>query len=509
MRTESKALPVTQTGPVFSLSDNVLAEIFLFTKPRGIFATDGTRDIWDVNSLASVCQRWLSVAKATRACWARVEVTDERAECGWGMVHRVNKELEAYLRRSREARLCIKLNVARGVPGYASKKCPTLLGTLLKHIGRWGSLTVDLGDHRDIMDTQLSLVVPCLADMPLLRSIRLKNTGRAACPWLTILKRLGEGVPGDKDLRRLELKVLVLHSAGKHRDRLEFGDVGAGLHFLVNLTQLHAHVAPNVAVKMVQLCTSLVDAQFDFTMPRRTRVVGWSGGLVTHPRLVRLGIKTSPYPRLCQRRSFPHDAFAVVLDNLACPSLSSMTLKADAVCGVRPMGRDLPVDETAHVSRVECEMSFRRHLDGPFDPPSDQEGESVGNSLPVHFFPISLERFLVNSPSLRNLVLDSIPLHSSQLIRLFAVTPKLADLTIFEWKLRQGEDVNIRPELLSNNIFLDWIACEDSLPNLRHLHLMLSHSFEAEGPIAELIKTLECQGLESAVVKSTLEDTER
>ncbi|KAL0056720.1 hypothetical protein AAF712_016672 [Marasmius tenuissimus] len=512
---------VTQAGPIVNLSDDILAEIFLCTKPSAFFATDGTCDIWDVNALAAVCQQWLLVVKATRACWARVEVTDERASRGWGMVQHVNKELDAYLRRSRGARLCIKLNVARGVPGYASSECPTLVATLLQHAHRWGSLTVDLGNHRDILYTQLSFIVPCLGDMPLLRFIRLQNTGKAAFPWLTILETLAEGIPRERS-RQLDLRGLELHSAKRHRDQLKtLRDMDAGLCILGNLTQIRAHVAPNVAVKMLQLCTLLLDAEFEFTMPRRTRVVPWSGGLVVHSQLSHLSVKTSPYPRIVQRRSFPHDAFAVVLDNLVCPSLSSLTLEADALGSVRPMGRHFPADETAHMERIELQMRSIPHLDGPSDPPSEQEveddgdddndGDETGGKSGSRrcFFPTSLEKFLVNSPSLRNLVLDSIPLHSSHLTRLFTVTPKLVDLTIFEWEMKKTEDAYIQPELLSDKAFLDWMACEDNLPNLRHLQLLLLHSFETGGPLTELLNTLTCQGLKSAIVKCKVGERER
>ncbi|KAJ8089842.1 hypothetical protein PM082_018418 [Marasmius tenuissimus] len=375
---------------------------------------------------------------------------------------------------------------------------------VLQHASRWSSLSVDLAHHDNIFSTEFSFLLDHLGEMSRLRFLSLDCLGRGGKPWLTVLENIVTALP-EEGVRRLQLEGLELGSQMEHDDLL-VEDLGVGVQIFSNLTFFRAHVAPRVAMRILHLCTSLTDAEFEFTIPRTEFVKAWSVDPVVLPRLVGLCLKAYPYPSAHERLSFPHDVFSAILDHVICPSLSSLTVGLEQCSVIRPMGLDSALDERTYMEVLARQRIFQWEWGSSDDSP-EQEDTHVdrdGNPLAMMpFFPTSLDRFLSHSPSLKELDLRFIPLHYSHLIQILKTSSKLEDLRISEAdicdELEKGLDV---PEPLADTGFMDWLTHEENLPNLLHLGLRLAIYTPKCGSLETLLETLQRQGLTSATIES-------
>ncbi|KAL0058084.1 hypothetical protein AAF712_015244, partial [Marasmius tenuissimus] len=365
---------------------------------------------------------------------------------------------------------------------------------LLEHASRWGSLVLDVEGQTSLMDTRVGDILGRVGDMTRLRRLEIENLGKGAEPWFTVLEIMTRSIP-QSVAASVNVTELGLLSHKEHRDSLVETGVDLSPFLCPNLTLIRAHVVPRVAVKIQNVCPSLVNAEFEFTVPLRKSIKGWSLGPVLHHRLSHLSMRTSPCPAVQPRRSFPHDVFSAILDHVVCPSLSSITIQTAASCPVRPMGVDGPADETEYMKNLEATSPSNDNDDG--------NPEHVATSLNP-FFPSSLIDFVSTCPSLQMLDLDGFSLpSSSHLIRLLEITPTLTDLRVWEVVEEKSarESDTSDPSGLACDDWLCWLENKNHLPLLRHLKLNMVQKPRAAGSLERLLGILVDSGrLKSAVI---------
>ncbi|KAL0064510.1 hypothetical protein AAF712_008568 [Marasmius tenuissimus] len=286
----------------------------------------------------------------------------------------------------------------------------------------------------------------------------------------------------------------------------------------MTLTDIEAHVAPRVAVKMLEGCPSLIRATWTFTNPRRDPKGFWAAnGSVHHQQLLHLVLKTVVSPRSKWNKSFPHSIFASVFHHFRCPNLQSLTMGTDPNQKVGPMGESAPFDRTIcevdqwgppewHERDLDSENEQRNTLneedndEGTVDDIRDspyirslvfKEREAEDGSGIMFRNPFWLDffsGFLAHSPALKTLDFVCIPFHPRQIIHVLNQCSNLETLKMQEVQLSKRRAHEGYPEPLASTDLLDWLKNASHLPFLRNLEWKLTRFPGKNGSLEDVLE---------------------
>ncbi|KAL0058085.1 hypothetical protein AAF712_015245 [Marasmius tenuissimus] len=487
--------------------------------PKSVVCTRGSIQMPERVDLWRVCATWKSVVGGCCRFWANIEVRDDGDfEGDEEEYHSFVERFKTLVGRVNHSDLHLTFSWSPHYHCEATSKVTDLHDILLssERSPRCRSLILDLGEYGGSNNCGFDNVARHLPSMRSLGCLEIKNVGNGSGPWLHWLTRVLRHVPGNP-LERLGVKKLCLESQIGHCDGLVYHSSLSSYKSQV-LTDIEAHVAPLVAVSMIQCFPALTRACFAYTEPQREVLGAWVRDLpVVHKHLLQLTLKTTPSTLTAiVKRSFPHAFFSSILHQLDVPCLTSLSLGTNPRYAVLPMGLDHPLDESEYEEDlawrrqwVECdehaESDMLHRLDRDPIYAQDKEDEvefqnsfifpDANHQCPKNgviplgkpFFPELLDGFLSRSPLLESLELIAIPFHAPQLVRVLERTPNLVKLDLVEVTVPREEE-NLYPTPLANDVVLDWLKDTTHLPRLESLKLSLTRFPPTPGSFESMLE---------------------